>query len=96
MLIGGTGEKSYEDDTLPICIDGVTDVIIATTWSCGGNVQGISSRHLTVTFGSAGPGAMWFAKSKRSGEEGGVSAQTSRTCDAARADAYRVPPALHT
>ncbi len=55
-LVGGSGEKSYQDDTLPIGIDGATYIVTAQR----GNVQGQSSRQLTVTFGSGGPGAMRF------------------------------------
>jgi len=55
-LIGGSGEKSYQDDTLPVGIDGATYIITAQR----GNVQGQPSRQLTVTFGSGGPGAMRF------------------------------------
>jgi hypothetical protein len=55
-LIGGSGEKSYQDDTLPVGIDGATYIITAQR----GNVQGQPSRQLTVTFGSGGPGAMKF------------------------------------
>jgi hypothetical protein len=55
-LIGGTGEKAYQDDTLPTGIDGATYIITAQR----GNVQGMPSRQLTVTFGSGGPGAMKF------------------------------------
>lgn len=51
-LIGGSGEKSYQDDTLPVGIDGATYIVTA---QCG-NVQGQPSRQLTVTFGSGGPG----------------------------------------
>lgn len=51
-LIGGSGEKSYQDDTLPVGIDGATYIITAQR----GNVQGQPSRQLTVTFGSGGPG----------------------------------------
>jgi hypothetical protein len=55
-LIGGSGEKSYHDDTLPVSIDGATCIITAQR----GNVQGQPSRQLTVTFGSGGPEAMPF------------------------------------
>jgi hypothetical protein len=55
-LIGGSGEKSYQDDTLPVGIDGATYIITAQR----GNVQGQPSRQLTVTFGSGGPGAIRF------------------------------------
>lgn len=55
-LIGGSGEKSYQDDTLPVGIDGASYIITAQR----GNVQGQPSRQLTVTFGSGGPGAMRF------------------------------------
>lgn len=55
-LVGGSGEKSYQDDTLPVGIDGATYIITAQR----GNVQGQPSRQLTVTFGSGGPGAMRF------------------------------------
>jgi len=55
-LVGGSGEKSYQDDTLPIGIDGATYIVTAQR----GNVQGQPSRQLTVTFGSGGPGAMRF------------------------------------
>ncbi len=44
----------------PVGIDGATNIITATSWSWGGNVQGQPSRQLTVTFGSGGPGAMGF------------------------------------
>lgn len=55
-LVGGSGEKSYQDDTLPVGIDGATYIVTAQR----GNVQGQPSRQLTVTFGSGGPGAMRF------------------------------------
>lgn len=55
-LIGGSGEKAYQDDTLPVGIDGATYIVTAQR----GNVQGQPSRQLTVTFGSGGPGAMRF------------------------------------
>ena len=55
-LIGGSGKKSYQDDTLHIGIDGATYIITAQR----SNVQGEASRQLTVTFGSGGPGAMRF------------------------------------
>lgn len=55
-LIGGSGEKSYQDDTLPVGIEGATYIVTAQR----GNVQGQPSRQLTVTFGSGGPGAMRF------------------------------------
>lgn len=52
-LIGGSGEKSYQDDTLPVGIDGATYIITAQR----GNVQGPPSQQLAVTFGSGGGGA---------------------------------------
>jgi hypothetical protein len=52
-LVGGSGEKNYVDNTLPIGIDGATYIITAQR----GNVQGPPSRQLTVTFGSGGSGA---------------------------------------
>lgn len=55
-LIGGSGEKAYQDDTLPVGIDGATYIVTAQR----GNVQGQPSRQLTVTFGSGGPGAIRF------------------------------------
>ena len=55
-LIGGSGEKSYQDDTLPIGVDGATYIITSQR----GNVLGQASRQLTVTFGSGGPGAIRF------------------------------------
>jgi len=55
-LVGGSGEKSYQDDTLPIGIDGASYIITAQR----GIVLGQASRQLTVTFGSGGPGAMRF------------------------------------
>ena len=95
----GRAVKHKEVVASGICIVEGCDayIVTATIGSCGINAQGVPRRQLNVTFGSSGPRAMWFgyAESKRSGEEGGVSAQTCRTCDAARADAYRVPPALH-
>jgi hypothetical protein len=51
-LIGGSGEKSYQDDTLPVGIDGASYIVTSQR----GNVQGVPSRQLTVTFGSGGPG----------------------------------------
>lgn len=49
-LVGGTGEKNYQDNTLPVGIDGATYIITAQR----GSVQGMPSRQLTVTFGSGG------------------------------------------
>ena len=68
-LVGGSGEKSYQDDTLPIGIDGATYIITAQR----GNVQGQPSRQLTVTFGSGGVGGQGgmrvdFTEAKTSGK----------------------------
>ncbi len=51
-LIGGSGERSFVDQTLPIGIDGATYIITAQR----GNVQGAPSRQLAITFGSSGGG----------------------------------------
>jgi hypothetical protein len=51
-LLGGTGEKNYEDSTLPAGIDGATYIV---TTQCG-EVSGPPSQQLSVTFGVAGPG----------------------------------------
>jgi hypothetical protein len=51
-LVGASGERSYQDDSLPIGIDCATYIITSQR----GNVQGQPSRQLTVTFGSGGPG----------------------------------------
>ena len=51
-LVGGSGEKSYQDDTLPVGSDGATYIVTAQR----GNVQGQPSQQLTVTFGSGGVG----------------------------------------
>ena len=68
-LVGGSGEKSYQDDTLPIGIDGASYIITAQR----GNVQGQPSRQLTVTFGSGGVGGQGgmrvdFTEAKTSGK----------------------------
>jgi len=51
-LLGGTGDKNYEDDTLPAGVDGATYIITAQR----GQVSGPPSQQLSVTFGVAGPG----------------------------------------
>ena len=49
-IIGGSGEKAFTDETLPVGIDGATYIISAQR----GQVSGQPSRQLTVTFGSGG------------------------------------------
>lgn len=51
-LLGGTGEKNYEDTSLPAGIDGATYIVTAQR----GQVSGPPSQQLSVTFGVAGPG----------------------------------------
>jgi len=62
-LISGSGVKSYQDDTLPISIDGATYILTAQR----GNVQRQASMQLTVTFGSGRPGAMRLGFAENSG-----------------------------
>lgn len=51
-LLGGTGDKFYEDDTLPSGSDGATYIVTAQR----GQVSGPPSQQLTVTFGVGGGG----------------------------------------
>lgn len=51
-LVGGSGERSYQDNTLPIGVDGASYIVTAQR----GSVQGVASRQLNVSFGSGGTG----------------------------------------
>jgi hypothetical protein len=51
-LLGGTGDKFYEDDTLPSGSDGATYIVTAQR----GQVSGPPSQQFTVTFGVGGGG----------------------------------------
>lgn len=63
-LLGGTGEKSYEDDTLPVGSGGATYIVTAQR----GQVSGPPSQQLTVTFGVGG-GAGFTITSVSEGEQ---------------------------
>lgn len=51
-IIGGTGDREFLDDTLPIGVDGVTYIVTAQR----GQVQGPASVEQTVTIGTGGGG----------------------------------------
>lgn len=51
-LIGGSGEREFTDNTLPVGIDGATYIFTAQR----GQTQGVPSRQLAITFGSGGLG----------------------------------------
>ena len=58
-ILGGSGERAYTDDTLPVGVDGATYIFTAQR----GSVQSAASRQLTITFGSGGNRAgMQFAE----------------------------------
>lgn len=56
-LLGGTGDKFYEDASFPAGIDGATYIVTAQR----GQVSGPPSQQLTVTFGAAGGGGFRIA-----------------------------------
>lgn len=66
-LLGGTGERSFEDTTLPAGVDGATYIITAQR----GQVSGPPSQQLAVTFGVAGGGLGFRIASVTTGEGAG-------------------------
>ncbi len=58
-MIGGAGERSFTDDTLPFGVDSATYIVTAQR----GNVSGAPSNQLTVSFGSVGGGGLSFTSS---------------------------------